>query len=78
MSRVSINGLSEYTGFDRRTITRRLAEIPRGEDKRYDSAEALAALYAGGTPEDLNHSLARLYHERADLAELRRDRMRRD
>ena len=48
---VSISGLSDLTGFDRRTIAKRLADLPcddRGKGgKYYRSDHALSRLYTG-------------------------------
>lgn len=76
LSRVSISKLAEYTGKDRRTIKRRLARIPRGPDGRYDSREALPAIFAADAPTDLEHAQARLYHHRANVAEIKAARLR--
>ena len=75
-TRVSVNRLAELVDMDRRTVRRRLAGIPKGPDGRYDSREALPAIFAAEGPTDLDHQLARLYHARANLAELKAARLR--
>jgi hypothetical protein len=47
MPQVSINWLSELTGKDRRTIKRRVGNIPQDSNGRIDSRAALEAIYCG-------------------------------
>ena len=66
---MSINKLSEVSGRDRRTITKRLSGIAPSEDGKYDSAMALQAIF---NPEELNplQERALLDKARRELAEL--------
>lgn len=75
-SRVSINKLHELTNKDRRTVRRRLQKVQRGPDGLYDAREALRAIYSAEQPDDLETAQALLYHHRANLAELKAERMR--
>lgn len=53
---VSINQLAELTGRDRRTITRRLEDLPFSEGEKgahlYDARTALDAIYLSQSPRD--------------------------
>lgn len=71
---ITRNFLSDLTGLDRRTITKRLGNIPPVSDdaeSRYDSKTALEALYS---PDALNavQEKAKLDKVRRELAELQK------
>jgi phage terminase Nu1 subunit (DNA packaging protein) len=74
--KASINQMTEWTGIDRRVVTRRLADLPHEDGpsraKLYDVGEALRALYGNATDERLDpgQQRARLDKARADAAEL--------
>jgi len=74
MRRESINALSELTGFDRRTIGKKLADTPftkSGRSHLYDPQQALRVIYAAdGGDYDLTIEKARLAHHQANLAAL--------
>ncbi len=74
--KITISALSDLTGFDRRTISRRLADL-KCEDKGrggkfYQSDHALSLLYNGGGGENLDPAQERalLDNARRRLAEL--------
>src|SRR4051812_31085841 len=46
---VSVNQLYEWTGFDRRTIKRRIEAVKPDSVGRYSSSAALEAIYTGGS-----------------------------
>lgn len=74
MRRESINALAELTGYDRRTLRKKLARLPFEESGRshlYDTVTALATIYAAtGEGYDLTREKARLAHHQADIAEI--------
>ena len=47
MPQVSIYWLNEYTYKDRRTIKKRLANLPKDKHGKYDSGAAFEAIYCG-------------------------------
>ena len=63
-------------GKDRRTVRRRLSNVQRGPDRRYDSKEALRAIYEPEQATDLEHQQARLYHARANVTEFKEAQLR--
>lgn len=75
MRKESLNGLAELTGFDRRTIKTRLADLesepgPKGA-MLYRTAEALPRLYdRDGSVYDTDKERARLLHHQANIAAL--------
>ena len=79
--RLSINQLSDLTGFDRRKISRRLADLeheqgPKGA-KMYASSSALRMLYAGMSEGlDSQQERAALDRVRREITELERDKKR--
>ncbi|EIC23277.1 DUF1441 family protein [Thiorhodovibrio frisius] len=83
---VSINQLSEWTGLDRRTVKRRLADLPHkpGPNRahEYESAVALRLIFGSGNPDgdrlDGQQEKARLDKVRADIAEVELERKRGD
>tara|TARA_R100000951_G_scaffold40964_1_gene34695 strand:- start:366 stop:941 length:576 start_codon:yes stop_codon:yes gene_type:complete len=75
MRKESISGLSELTGFDRRTIKARLANVDREEQGKsflFKTTDALAVLYGASRSEDLDYQeeRARLTHHQANKTEL--------
>src|SRR5215510_8227947 len=51
MPTVSINWLSRHTGKDRRTIKKRLDNLPQDLKGKFDSVTALEAIYYGPSPD---------------------------
>src|SRR5215510_5924743 len=51
MPTVSINWLSRHTGKDRRTIKKRLDNLPQDLQGKFDSVAALEAIYYGPSPD---------------------------
>lgn len=75
MRKESLSGLAELTGFDRRTIKARLADIdPEPGSKRamlYWTVDALPRLYdREGSVYDTDKERARLLHHQANIAAL--------
>ena len=73
LSRLSINQLSQVTGFTRATVSKRLEGLDPdetdGRSKRYVTKDALARLYRGDSL-DLTEARARLAKEQADKQEM--------
>ena len=74
MRRESLNSLSELTGFDRRTIKRKISAmefVKEGRSYLYDSVEALPLLYSrDGSVYDIDQERARLLFHQANIAAL--------
>jgi hypothetical protein len=74
MRKESLNALEELTGFDRRTIKRRLSSLEpdkAGRAHLYQTVEALPLLYArDGSVYDTDKERARLLHHQANIAAL--------
>lgn len=75
MRKESLSGLAELTGFDRRTIKSRLADVePEQGTKRamlYKTVEVLPMLYdREGSVYDTDKERARLLHHQANIAAL--------
>jgi len=75
MRKESLTGLSELTGFDRRTIKARLSDLDReeqGTSYLYKTVDALALLYGATRSEELDYQAerARLTHHQANKTEL--------
>lgn len=76
--------MADWTGLDRRTIRKRLEQVPSkpGPNRAllFDSRSALPLLYGIGTADDArldpSAEKARLDAARADLAEIERDKKR--
>lgn len=70
MRRESLNSLAELTGFDRRTIKRKIAHLDIVKDGRshlYNTADALPLLYSkDGGVYDAEQERARLLHHQAN------------
>ena len=73
----SISQLAELTGMDRRTVVRRLVDLPKevnGRSHSYESKTALPILYGHGKKDDESYDLteerARLAHHQANIAAL--------
>ena len=82
--RVSINQLSDLTGFDRRTISRRLESLTpekEGRSHLYESRDALRLAYGAvsdGDSLDLSQERAHLALAQRKLAEIKRKELERD
>lgn len=74
MNRETISGLSELTGFDRRTVKSRLATLEpkiEGSAHLYRTEEALPHLYRRKEDDiELRRERSRLTHHQANLLEL--------
>ena len=87
MKKLSLNGLAELTGLDRRTVKARLiklAPIITGRSHLYDPREALPLIYCAkgtsgdGDEDQLDQAVeqARLTHHKANIAELEEEELR--
>ncbi len=78
--KASISQLSDWTGFDRRTISKRLAHLEADDrgtrGKYYETDSALQTLYLGDTSLDPAQEKARLDESRRRLADLEYSRRR--
>lgn len=81
---ISLNYLSELTGFDRRRVTRAVSGLPHADgpnnSKTIDSVQALRVLFAGADGErlDAQQERAMLDRVRRELGELDLARRRHD
>ena len=75
----SINELSEITGYDRRTIKKKLEDLPFVDGKkgahRYESSEALPLIYA---VDGLEAARAKQALSQASLNKVREEKLRRE
>ena len=69
---ISINYIADLTGFDRRTIQKRLRSIPKPPDNLYDSHTALRLIYCPDLL-DPSQERAKLDQVRRELAEIQRE-----
>ncbi len=68
---VTINYLCDLTGFDRRTIQKRLSSLPQPANNQFDAPTALKLIYRPDSL-DATHERAALDRVRRELAEIQK------